>query len=86
MKVQVRGKSSNDPRASIGFWERMAKSGEGQPPEFLSTHPAHGTRIQRLQEVMPKAVAEYEKSGKANSGGALAPPRQTGKTVGDLAP
>ncbi len=49
-----------DPREAITFWQRMEEAGGGQPPEFLSTHPAHGTRIQRLQEFMPKAVAEYE--------------------------
>lgn len=51
-----------DPRESVEFWQRMEQAGRGQPPEFMSTHPAHGTRIQRLQEIMPKAVAEYEKA------------------------
>jgi len=52
-----------DPRESIAFWERMAGTGGNQPPEFLSTHPSHGTRIERLKELMPKAMAEYEKAG-----------------------
>ena len=51
-----------DPRESIQFWERMAQESRGQTPEFMSTHPSHGTRIERLQQQMPKAVAEYEKS------------------------
>jgi predicted Zn-dependent protease len=49
-----------DPREAIGFWERMSQAGGGQQPEFLSTHPAHGTRIERLQQAMPRAIAEYE--------------------------
>lgn len=49
-----------DPREAIAFWQRMAESSSGQPPEFLSTHPSHGRRIERLQQFMPKAVAEYE--------------------------
>jgi predicted Zn-dependent protease len=49
-----------DPREAIAFWQRMAEHSSGQPPEFLSTHPAHGTRIQRLQEFMPQAVAEFQ--------------------------
>lgn len=48
-----------DPRESIGFWERMARAGGNQPPEFLSTHPANETRISRLQEFMPRALEEY---------------------------
>lgn len=48
-----------DPREAIAFWQRMEKSGGSQPPEFLSTHPAHETRIQRLEALMPKALQEY---------------------------
>ncbi|MDQ6626699.1 MAG: M48 family metallopeptidase [Verrucomicrobiota bacterium] len=51
-----------DPEESIRFWQRMEQSSRGGPPEFLSTHPSHGTRIQQLQELMPKARAEYEAS------------------------
>jgi predicted Zn-dependent protease len=49
-----------DPREAVTFWERMSEAGGRQPPEFASTHPSHGTRIQRLKDVMPKAIAEYE--------------------------
>ncbi len=51
-----------DPREAITFWERMAKAGSGQkPPEFLSTHPADETRIQKLRELMPEALTYYKK-------------------------
>ncbi len=53
-----------DPREAVGLWERMSQAGGGQPPEFMSTHPSHGTRIEHLQAVMPKAVAEYETAKK----------------------
>lgn len=50
-----------DPREAIAFWERMAEAGDGQqPPEFMSTHPAHGTRIERLRQLMPKALEIYQ--------------------------
>lgn len=52
-----------DPREAISFWERMSESGGRNPPEFMSTHPAHETRIERLRTSMPKAVAEYERAG-----------------------
>lgn len=51
-----------DPREAVSFWERMSQAGGQQPPEFASTHPAHGTRIQQLRDFMPKAIAEFEKS------------------------
>jgi predicted Zn-dependent protease len=51
-----------DPREAIAFWERMEQAGGNSPPEFMSTHPSHGTRIEQLKQLMPKAVAEYEKT------------------------
>ena len=50
-----------DPRESIRFWQRMENAGGAQPPEFLSDHPSHGTRIQHLEAEMPKALEEYNK-------------------------
>ncbi|GHH48873.1 M48 family metallopeptidase [[Pseudomonas] boreopolis] len=48
-----------DPRQAIPLWERMEQASGGQaPPEFSSTHPNPGTRIQNLQALMPKAL-EY---------------------------
>jgi len=57
-----------DPRQSVAFWKRMEQMNSGQPPEILSTHPSHGSRIHRLQQIMPKAIAEYEKAEKAPDG------------------
>ena len=54
-----------DPRESISFWERMEQASRGTPPEFLSSHPSHGTRIQQLQGWMPEAMKEYESRGQA---------------------
>jgi predicted Zn-dependent protease len=49
-----------DPRESIALWQNMAQAGDGQPAEFLSTHPSHGTRIQDLGQRMPQALARFE--------------------------
>lgn len=51
-----------DPQESIRFWERMERNGGNQPPEFLSTHPSHGRRIEQLQAWMPEALEEYHKA------------------------
>ncbi len=52
-----------DPREAVGFWKRMAAaSGGGGPPEFLSTHPSPDTRVKQLEELMPKAMAIYERT------------------------
>ncbi len=51
-----------DPQEAPKFWARMdQRSGGGrQPPEFASTHPAHGTRIQQLKDLMPEAMKAYQ--------------------------
>jgi predicted Zn-dependent protease len=39
-----------DPREASKFWKRMsAASGGARGPEFMSTHPSHGTRMKNLQ-------------------------------------
>ena len=53
-----------DPHEALAFWQRMeeATTSGGQLPEFLSTHPSHGTRIEDLKAHMPRAEEEYAKS------------------------
>lgn len=52
--------SGYNPREAIPLWQRMEAQSNGQkPPEFLSTHPAEGNRIARLQEQMPNALKYY---------------------------
>src|SRR5262245_49053106 len=46
-----------DPQETVKFWERMqaATKRGGQPPEFMSTHPSHETRIHDLTGWIPEA-------------------------------
>lgn len=46
-----------DPEQAVQLWQNMARLGARQPPEFLSTHPSHATRIQDLQGRMTQALA-----------------------------
>jgi predicted Zn-dependent protease len=54
-----------DPREAVSFWSRMSQGGGSQPPEFLSTHPAHETRIRDLERLMPEALAIYQTASPA---------------------
>ena len=49
-----------DPNTAVSFWERMASSGGGAPPEILSTHPSDATRIADLKAFMPEAMKYYK--------------------------
>jgi len=54
-----------NPQEAIPLWERMEKASQGQsPPEFLSTHPSEGRRIDQLQKFMPEAMKYYKPMAK----------------------
>lgn len=53
-----------NPDEAAELWKRMAAHSKGQaPPEFLSTHPSHETRIANLQSLAAKAKVEAQKFG-----------------------
>ncbi|HAS63591.1 MAG TPA: Zn-dependent protease [Vibrio sp.] len=51
--LDLMAKAGFDPRESVTLWHNMAKASQGQqPPELLSTHPSHSTRIRDLTQTM----------------------------------
>lgn len=57
-------KAGYDPREAVAFWQRMEENSDGKaPPEFMSTHPSHDTRVARLKDLLPKAMEEYQRAG-----------------------
>ena len=53
-----------NPREAIPLWQRMEAQSNGQkPPEFMSTHPSEGRRIEQLQQYMPEALKYYKPVG-----------------------
>lgn len=64
-----------NPAEAITLWQKMAKlSGASPPPEWLSTHPAHETRIERLQANLPVAVALFREARAAGRNPNCVPP------------
>ncbi len=50
-----------DPHEAPKFWERMTEMSGGEaPPEFMSTHPSHDTRISDLNSQIPEAMKYYK--------------------------
>ncbi len=50
-----------NPREAIALWQRMEQMAAGnKPPEFLSTHPSEGRRIEQLQKYMDEALKYYK--------------------------
>jgi predicted Zn-dependent protease len=51
-----------DPRASIMLWQNMERANDSEPPEFLSTHPSHNTRINDLNQAMNNALSLFQQA------------------------
>ena len=60
MGLLYMAKAGYDPHEALAFWERMASAATGKsPPQFLSTHPSHETRIRDLKKWLPDAEKIY---------------------------
>ena len=69
MGLMLAAAACYNPQEAIPLWERMDEaSGGGGQPEFASTHPNPGTRIQNLQALMPKAEAYRQRFCNASGG------------------
>ncbi len=60
--VELAARAGFDPRAAVRLWEKMSTASGDGPPQFLSTHPAPGNRIQALNALMPQMMPIYEKA------------------------
>jgi metalloendopeptidase OMA1, mitochondrial len=60
--LMLMAEAGYDPREAIKLWQNFEALGGQRPPEFLSTHPSEGTRIERLKELIPEALERYEEA------------------------
>jgi metalloendopeptidase OMA1, mitochondrial len=60
--LELMAKAGYDPHAAVRVWKKMASLNAQQPPEWLSTHPSHESRIQDMEQRLPEAMAVYEKT------------------------
>lgn len=61
--LDLMAKVGFDPRQSVELWLNMDRAGNGnQPPEFMSTHPSHESRIDGLNSRMPDAMVLYQQA------------------------
>jgi predicted Zn-dependent protease len=67
--IELAARAGYDPRAAITLWQKMSQAGGGGPPEWLSTHPSHETRLRELQTDVQKVMPLYEKAKAAKTSG-----------------
>lgn len=65
--VELAARAGYDPHAAVSLWEKMAKLGGSQPPQFLSTHPSHESRIADLKTYSERVMPLYQAAKGANA-------------------
>lgn len=60
--LELAARAGYNPKAAISLWQKMASAGGSAPPEFMSTHPSSGSRIEALRNTVPKVMPLYEQA------------------------
>jgi predicted Zn-dependent protease len=60
--MEIAARAGYDPRAAISLWQKMGEASKGEPPQWLSSHPAGATRIADLQRNLPRVMPLYERT------------------------
>ncbi len=60
--LDLMSRAGFDPNGAVELWHNMASQGGAQPPEFMSTHPSHQTRITGLQRAVPRYAPTYQQA------------------------
>ena len=58
--LELMARAGYNPQAAITLWQKMQRASQGEPPQFLSTHPSSSNRIAELQALMPKVMPLYQ--------------------------
>ena len=62
--LELTARAGYDPRAGVTLWQKMINASKGgQPPEFLSSHPAEASRVQQIQALLPTVMPLYVAAG-----------------------
>ncbi len=58
--TELMARAGYNPYEAVNIWKKMASLSGSQPPEIMSTHPSHESRIADLQEIAQKVYPLYE--------------------------
>ena len=66
--MELAARAGYDPRAAVSVWRKMSAlaqsgaknaGGAARPPQFLSTHPSHESRIREIEANLPRVLPLY---------------------------
>jgi predicted Zn-dependent protease len=72
--IELSARAGYDPSAAVRLWEKMMAANKGAPPQWLSTHPASGTRIRDIQSNLGKVAGLYSRAPRPERRFPIAPP------------
>jgi predicted Zn-dependent protease len=60
--VELAARAGYNPKAAITLWQKMEQVGGGEPPKFLSTHPAREDRLRDLTDYSQRVEPLYQQA------------------------
>jgi len=58
--IELAARAGYDPRAAVTLWQKMGKISKSGTPQFMSTHPSPGNRLERLAQLESKMLPLYQ--------------------------
>lgn len=62
--VELAARAGYDPYGAVTVWQKLARAGGGEPPQFLSTHPSSASRIADLKVYAARVEPLYKQASK----------------------
>ena len=62
--MELAARAGYDPEAGVRLWQKMQQASKGAPPQWMSTHPSSGSRINEIRDKLPKVQPLYAQADK----------------------
>jgi predicted Zn-dependent protease len=61
--LELAARAGYDPRAGVTLWQKMQAAHQGgAPPQWMSSHPADGNRVEEIKRHLPEVMPLYEQA------------------------
>ncbi|MFB2538894.1 M48 family metallopeptidase [Acinetobacter sp. c3-l95] len=60
--LELMARGGYNPNAAVTLWQKMMAAETTRSPQFLSTHPSSGNRVQSIQALIPTVMPLYQQA------------------------